>query len=163
MFEHNPADKIPQLEAMRMGVDYHLTVKVRGFTITLRPLAIIEQQQVAATVVEKYNMLPAPAKNRLTENLITAKETLMIASTTDVGTGDPKITDYILDRMTDGEVQFLWKQYMSACDRVNPVLDELPIEKLEELVNEVKKNPETLLELSFSEVINVCRHLTKGD
>lgn len=159
----NPNDKIPQLEAMRQGVDYRMPVQVRGFSITLRPLSIMEQMQVAATVVENYNKLPTPAQNRLTENILKVKETLMIASTTDVGTNDPKITEYIVDRMTNDELQSLWKSYISACDRVNPSLDEMTMEQVNEIVDQVKKSPDLLIELSFLELINVCRRLIKGD
>lgn len=161
MFEKSAGDSIPQLDAMRLGVDYHLTIKVRGFTMTVRPLSISEHIQVASRVIEKFDQLPKTAQNRLTENMIKAKETLIVASTTDVDTNDPKITDYILDRMTDSEVQFIWKQYLSACDKVNPVFEEMEESTLREMVEQVKKNPDQLTELSFLELVNVSRLLIR--
>lgn len=163
MFESNPADRIPQIDAMRFGVDLRLDVTLRNFSLTVRPLSIMEQMQVAAKVVDKFKMLPPSAQNNLSETMITAKETLIVASTSDVGKEDPKISDYILDRMMPSEVSFLWKQYMAACDKVNPVIEKMPADQLEQLISALKKNTLELTELSFQELVNICQHLIKGE
>lgn len=114
MFETNPLEQIDQLSAMRMGVDYRLEVKVRGFKILVRPLAISETLQVASAVQTELRKLPPDAQNRMTEHVILAKETLKLASTSDVGKNDPHITDLIMMNMTNDEIHFLFKQYVAA-------------------------------------------------
>lgn len=169
MFETNPHDKIPQLEAMRHGVDYRQRVSIRGFEIYVRPLSIMETNQVAATVQEKLSMLPESARHRLTEHTLLAKETLINASTSDVGANDARITDHILDRMTNAEIHYLYKQYVAAMDRVDPSLEQMSPEDLRALVDELKKNPKAdlgsvLIELSFSQLVSLAHYfLTKSD
>lgn len=170
MFEHSPLDRIEQIDAMRMGVDYRLEIKVRGFKMMVRPLAISETLQVASSVQDELAKLPANAQNRLTEHFILAKETLKIASTSDVGKNDPRITDLMMMNMTNDEIHFLFKQYVAVCDKVNPALEMLGPEEINCLVDDLKKNssPEELglqlIELSFSQLLSLAHSfLTKGD
>jgi hypothetical protein len=163
MFSKSNTDRIPQIDAMRVGVDYYFNIKIKEFSLRVRPLSIVEQMQVAATVVQKFQALPVNHQNRLSENMLKAKETLIIASTSDVGSNDPQITEYILDRMTDTELSFMWKQYMEACDRVNPELEKMSVEEIEKIVLDLKKKERQLIELSFMELINLCRHLIKEE
>jgi len=165
----NELDRIEQLDAMRLGTDYRFLVKIRGFEMYVRPLSISETIQVTANTQEKLSTLPAQLKNVLTEHTILAKETLKLASTSDVGRDDIKITDLILDRMTNDEVHFLFKQYIAATDRCNPALELLKAEDLTNLVNEVKKNKgeelvSVLTELSLSQLVSLAQHyVTQGD
>lgn len=170
MFESNPLDRIEQIDAMRMGVDYRLEIKVRGFTMMVRPLAISETLQVAATVQDELSKLPESARNRMSEHFILAKETLKIASTSDVGKNDPRITDLMMTHMTNDELHFLFKQYVAATDKVNPAMETLTPEEVEAIVEELKKNSSdadlvsALTELSFSQLVSLARfYLTKGD
>lgn len=163
MFESNPADLIQELEDMRQGVDYRLEVKIRGFSTLMRPIAISESAQIAANVQKELRALPEEAKNSITENLILAKHTLQTASTSDVGKTDPSITSLMMDRMTTDELQYLHKQYLAVCDKVNPMLEIMSPEAIAEMVEEIKKNSSVLTELSFMELANVCRFLIKGD
>lgn len=156
-------DTIEQLDQMRSGVDYKMPVRIRNYSIMLRPLSIMEEVEVIAEVTDRYASLPENYKNRVSENLLQAKESLKLASTSDVGTKDPKITDYILDRMTNTEIQYLWKQYIAACDRVNPSFDKMSEDELKELLDKVKKNPELLTEFSFWELVNFCQSLIKEE
>ena len=43
--------------------------------------------------------VPEGMRSRLTENSLIAKETLKIASTSDVGANDAQITDLVMDHM----------------------------------------------------------------
>lgn len=169
MFESG-FDKIDQIDAMRMGVNYRLPLKIRGFQMTVRPLAIQETLQVAATVQDELSKLPSNAQNRLSEHFILAKETLKLASTSDVGKADPRITDLILTQMTNDELHYLFKQYVAACDKVNPALEMLTPPDVQTLVDELKKNKDetelalALTELSFSDLASLAHYfLTKGD
>lgn len=165
-------DKIEQIEQMRLGIDYRFTLVVRGFTLSVRPLSIAESVTVATNVAERLSTAPKAALHRLTEHHFLAKETLILASTTDYGTNDPKITELILDRMTPEELSELFKQYVDNCDRCNPSLDLLPPERLGVLIEDLKKNltgpqelASRLTELSRSHLLSLAHSLlsTKGD
>ena len=158
-------DRIEQLDAMRVGTDYRLKVKIRGFEMYVRPLSISETIQVTANAQEKLALLPTNARNTLTEHTIIAKETLKLASTSDVGLDDIRITDLILDRMTNDEVHYLFKQYIAATDKCNPALELMDTKELKTLVSDIKKNkqdPELvshLTALSFSQLVSIVHHL----
>lgn len=159
----NEKDLIPQLEAMRSGVNYRQEITLRGFKMMVRPLTVTETLRVTANVNEMLGKLPENARNRVQENILLAKETLKISSTSDIDAGDGTITDYIMDRMTAEEIQFMFRQYVSVMDKVNPVLDKLPPEEVQLLAEQIKKNPSELTERSFLEVVNVCLHLIQSE
>lgn len=169
MFEESVHDRIEQLDAMRMGVEYRLPIEVRGFKMYVRPLTVMESVKIASDVHAELVKLPQDARNRLTEHWILARETLKLASTSDVDKNDPKITDLILSRMTNDEIHFLFKQYVAACDKVNPALELINTEEIEKLVEDIKKNnPEELAyqltELSFLQLTSLAHFfLTKSD
>lgn len=166
-------DSNDQLEKMRAGIDYRFPIRVRQFSLDVRPLSILESLQVAQEVAEEVRKVPESARNRLTEHTFLAKATLIRASTSDVGKNDPKIHDYSLDRMTGDEVQALFKQYISVVDRANPSLEFMSTKDIEELVTDIKKNrteqnsvewDSQLTELSIWELASIARYfLTKGD
>jgi hypothetical protein len=156
-------DRIDQIDAMRMGVDYRFPIKIRNFTILLRPLAVMETVQVASDVQEALNGLPKSMINQITEHTVLAKKTLIQASTTDFDVKDPKISDYVLDRMTNDEIHYAFKQYVAGCDRVNPALEKMDKKELEEIVALLKKSQEperslALTELSFSHLVSLVAH-----
>ncbi len=168
-------DRINQLEAMRLGVDYTFEVKVRGFSLMLRPLAIIETIDVTNRVIERVNhdmkSRPNGMLNPIFEQTMMALETLVMASTSDVGANDPKITYYVLERCSADELNSIFKEYVAGCDKVNPSLDRMNPDEIETIVDEIKKNPDwekmpllPLIGLSHSQLANVALHLlTKGD
>lgn len=174
------SDLSDELLAMRAGIDYRIPVKIRGFKIMLRPLSMLETQQVAATVKEKMEEAPESWRNSLTESAIRAKETIKLASTSKPGAGDFKIHDVTLDEMTADEALFLYKQYLAVCDKANPALERMPSKDLQALVEAIrapfavdpsKKNDpvaqeelvSALTELSFTQLVNVCLHMTLCD
>ncbi len=167
MFTDTPSisDRDSILEAMRMGTDYHFKITLRGFRMVVRPLTIIEEQQVVAHVTQHLATLPPHAKNSLSENIALAKEYLKIASTSDVGKGDYKIWDYQLDRMFPEEIQYLYRQYLDAKEAVNPNLETMTPDELQSLVTSLKKSPDAvtwasqMIELSRSQLATLCRSL----
>lgn len=164
MFEESPNDRLAQLDAMRQGVDYHLEISCRDYVVTVRPLTMKETVEVATRVNDAILKLPEHARTRIMESTLLAKETLKLATKSDVDSADqPRLTDYIMDRMTPEELQFIHRQYVQAIDRVNPVMETLPKERLDELVGAIKKNETALTDLSFLELANVCRCLIRGD
>lgn len=164
MQTQSPADSIPQLEEMRLGVAYRFEARVRGFAVMLRPLSMSETIEVAAEVAGDLESFPAHARNRVTEHSLFCKKTLVKASTSAPDARDPRLTEYILDRMTSDEVLFLFKQYTLGTDRVNPALETMPEETLRAMIEDLKKNPSALIERSTLELVNVARFLlTSGD
>lgn len=156
-------DAIPQIDAMRMGVDYRFTIKLRGFAVSVRPLTSKETVEITSKIVSYMEGLLAAARNSHTEADTHARETLKAASTSEPGAFDPQITDPMLDKMTSDELRFLLREYVAVCDRVNPCLEKMPTEDLRALVEEVKKSPSLLTELSLWQMENVCRTLIQGD
>lgn len=155
-------DEYPQLAQMRMGSDYKFTIKLKQFSVVLRPLSMDEFVNVTMETAEYLESLPPVARNRLSENTILAKKILVLASTSEPDMGDFKLTESLLGRMTNDEVSYLYNEYCVICDKVNPKLEELPIEEVDRLVDMVKKSPSQAIELSFLELVNVCRKLTQN-
>lgn len=157
--------QIEQIQAMRMGVDYKHVISIRDFKVQVRPLAMTETLVVAQNVSLAFEKLPVEGRTRLAEHLLLAKETLKMASKPDYNsTVEPALTDYVMNLMTNDELSYLHKQYVSVMDKVNPALEELPVEEVKTMVEEVKKNPLAVIELSFLEVVNMVRFLvTKED
>lgn len=156
-------DKIEQIEQMRMGIDFKFPVSVRSFSINLRPLSLSEQAQVTADVMAQLKLLPEEQRTRIKEHQLHVNHTIVLASTTDFGTNDPKISHYILERCTDRELQAIWQEYCAICDRVDPALEKMDKDKINVLVDELKKNPHYVSECSFLELVNICRHLIIED
>jgi hypothetical protein len=65
----------------------------------------------------------------------------------------------VLQSLTPDELHYLFKEYCAGADKLNPSLEKMPLERLQELVALAKKNPSALIELSFSELVNLSRHL----
>jgi hypothetical protein len=154
---------IDQISAMRMGVDYSFLISLRKFSLRVRPLSIMETIRVAQDVNRALAEMPEEARIALSQHTLIAKETIKLASTSDVGATDFKITDLIMDRMTPDEMQLLFKQYTANCDRVNPCLDLMSRADIQALVDDLKKNAKTredlalrLIELSLSQLHNLA-------
>ena len=161
-------DRNQQLEAMRMGVDYSYPARVRGLTIMLRPLTIAEYLEMAHTIVLEMSKMPEHMRTAVMEDTIKAKETIKRASQTSSTKYDPQIFDATLNNMTSDELLAFYKQYLECMDKVNPMLELLPPEEMENLVASLKKKREDLasqlIQLSFSERVSLLHHLlTKGD
>lgn len=163
MFEEGLGAIPEEIRAMRDGVDYRLEIKVRKFSLFMRPLTLDESTEIAAEVIKQMKGIPESLRNSLTENVILCKETLKKASTSDVGKKDFGLTDLVLGKMTTDEVQFLHKQYLAVCDRVNPQFEEIPLERVAQMVDAIKKKEYHPTELSFMELAAVCRALTREE
>ncbi len=143
---------------MRMGVDYRFLIKARGFALDVRPLTVSETVQMTAEVLAEMQRQPAHLQNSQYEATQVAMKTLEIASTTGPDKKDPKITAYILGRMTPDELQYLYKQWVDGIESVSPAIENLTEAELGQLIADVKKNgSSTLIQLSRS---RLCRMVT---
>ncbi|NJM94446.1 MAG: hypothetical protein HC842_07125, partial [Cytophagales bacterium] len=145
-----------QLENMRLGVDYKAPVQLRGFTLTLRPLSVAETIQICSEVNQEWLKLPEFARTGIMQNTLMAQKTLVKASTPSPDIYSPQITEMVLQNMTPDEIIFLYNEYRIICERVNPSLEELPRDKLDELVEEIKKNKFTRDRLIFFAIGESC-------
>lgn len=164
-----PSINMDQVDAMRIGAEYKIPVNVRGFQMLVRPLSIQETIEVASEVQQHLSGLPISTRNALTEHTLMAQKTLQKASTSGPGKTDFQITEVICQAMTPDEMNHLWKQYVAATDKTNPSLEMLDEEKLNAIVEALKKSPKeelglALIELSFSDLVSLARYfLTKSD
>lgn len=162
-------DTIPQLTAMRLGVEMQFTVKLRGFSIKLRPLSINEIVEVVHKTNQRLEALPKTAKTQLTEHVIFGQETLSRASTPSIEDQRAILNEGILGKLTEAELSLLLKEYNAGCDLVNPVLERMTQKQLQELLDLVKKSPvaektqeevrSQLTELSFWELVSLSEAL----
>jgi hypothetical protein len=153
------ADRIEQLEMMRLGTEARFAVKCRGFSISLRPLTIAEENRVAVESQVALNEMPEHSQNRMYYDQFYTQKVLELASTSSPDNYDPKLTSLMVSRMTVEEVLHLWKQYIAGKDRLNPSLEALPVDEVKKLVAALKKSPSDVIEHSFLELVNVCQFL----
>ena len=158
---------LPELQAMRLGVEYRFEVNVRKFKVFLRPLSAVEIVQSTREAQQALMDMPEEDRVAVSESILLCTKKLIKASTSDVGVNDPKLTDYVMERMTADEMDLLWKQYLAGCKRCDPALEEMPVDEVKALVEEVKKNPRevvsTLTGKSFWELVNISRHLIQQE
>lgn len=153
----------PDLEAMRQGINYRFPVACRGKSWQLRPLSSIEIIQSASETSDRLSKLPEGQQNGITTSLLNAMYQLEKASSEDVGQPG-NLTVVMLERMTPDEVNHIWKQYVRITDKVNPDIEDVPAEELENIVEGLKKNsdPVSLLtDLSISRLVAVCLRLLR--
>lgn len=154
---------IPEIEAMRMGVDYSFSVSLRRFTCILRPLANSELLRAYASVHEYVRKIPESRRTKIEEDNALARELLKLASA-DYGKPFGTVTDTVLDEMTTEEIMFLYSEWQAICDKVNPRLEELPVDVIKEMVEDVKKNTPKdlayqLTGFSFWQMRSILRYL----
>lgn len=161
----NPTNTLPEIDAMRAGVNYRHNIKVRNFTITVRPITMTEDIEIAAEVVKLLAAMPKEFRNAKTEHAFMARETLKRASCPEPGVYQPGVGDPVLDKMTNDEMIAFFKEYVAVTDKCNPCLELLTKDELMAIVEAVKKNKESpdlvyqLTELSFLQLVSLAHYL----
>jgi len=150
---------VDNLSKMRQGITYRFPVSIRGLSLKLRPLSIMEETEIESEVYEHLMNLPEGKRTRLYETRLLATKSIQLASTSDVGEKDVQISEYELNRFSADELQYLWKQYLLGVNKVNPSLETIDPKEMEQLAADLKKNPSTLIELSSSHILNLVKHL----
>lgn len=154
--------EIEILSAMRMGVEFSHPVKIRNFTVNLRPLSIAETLEVANLTKNQMQQLPEEQKHRLQEHTLLAMNTLEKASTP-FGQGQvAKLPAKIMSLMTPDEVHHIHDEYVKICDKINPSFELMNSDHVFGLVKDLKKNfkgvPQ-LIELSSKELVSIVHFL----
>lgn len=151
----------PDLELMRAGVDYKFTISLRDYRVTVRPLTATEIVSAASKAAESYMKLSETERVNISASLLSAMYHLEMSSAPDVGEMG-KLPFAMLQKMTPDEVNHLFKQYVRVTERVNPDFEEIPLDRVKELVSNLKKNSDKrspLIDISISELMAVCLSL----
>ena len=153
----------PHLEILRQGIEYRFPVKCRGLTLHMRPLSVMEEDKVSQAVISELHSLPEQNRTSLKQSALLSIKKLALAQTSDVHSKQPLMYEAELQMMTAGELQFLFKEYVAGCDRVNPRLEQFTKAEIQGWVDTLKKNTQdqetTLIESSFYQLVALCRHL----
>lgn len=145
--QHHTEDDI--LRALRFGVDYTFTIKVRQLEIVVRPLSLTERVRVTNDVLADLSKQPAEQRTALAESSLLAIRTIELATTPEPNSkAAPTLPAQLLERFTNDEVAAVYKAYMDGLEILDPSMETLTSERLKELVEAAKKNPSALRELA---------------
>lgn len=144
------------IDKLRKGIQNRVTVKVRGIPFTLRPLTLKENCDITSEALAQTSRLLPNEKHSIKESQIVTILTLVQATFID---GVPGATEDTLNLLTADELGYLFNEYMCLMDSVNPNVETLSDAELFRLSEEVKKKPDQLTELSFSQLRNLVRYL----
>jgi len=147
------------VELMRFGVDYKFKLRLRNFEITFRPLSSLETINIESDSRQHLLQMKEHQRTDIVYSLLFAQKTIQQASTSEPGKSDYQITELVLSKCTPDEVMYLFNEYNKCVDKVNPSVEKLSTEELNELVDKAKKNLLIMTELSFWQMENLCRAL----
>jgi hypothetical protein len=155
---------IDNLALIRQGTENKFPVSCREFRVFLRPLTMDETTRVTNETAMELDRMPKASQTRITESSLYAKKVLQLASTPEPDSDVMgQITEYTLSKMTDREINFLFKQYAAGCDKLDPDFEFMTVKEIKELAEQLKKSPLAVTELSFLELTSLCRHLILED
>jgi hypothetical protein len=165
----HPNDKASplEMESLRQGIDFRFPVDFKGKKIKLRPLSIMEEDQIARDILGLMNDLPAHERNSMSETIRLTQMKLEIASTSDVGVYDPSLPQAELKRLTPPQIDKIFKEWLAGCEKANPAPEKVTAEQLEIFVEALKKSTENtgkvLTELSFFQLVDICQFLVNRE
>jgi hypothetical protein len=155
--EHTP-DQI--LQALRFGVDYKFTIRVRSLEVAVRPLSITERVEVVNDVTADLLAKPESQRNSLTESSLVAIRTIERATTPSPDSKvAPLLPAKLLGQLTNEELLALYKAYVDGCDKLDPAMETLTRDQLDVLVDAAKKNPTQLTEWPRPHLEKLARYL----
>lgn len=154
------ADTSEVLAAMRMGVEYTFQIAVRGFSVSVRPISVSETLEVAGEVTRALSLdKRSPEAMNTHQAYLIALFTLQKACKPIGSKVEGPLQKSTVDQFTVAELLALFEQYRDGAERVNPSIEEIPIERVKELVEHTKKNPEVLTQLSRRPLETLARYL----
>lgn len=129
------------LQALRFGVDYTFTIRVRQLEVVVRPLSLHERVKIVNDVSHEISKLPEGQRTALAESSLMAIRTIEKATTPEPDSKQaPMLPAQLLERFTNDEVAALHKAYMDGLDILDPSMEQLTREQLDALVEAAKKN-----------------------
>lgn len=127
------------LTKMRMGVDWRWPIRIRDFEVTVRPLSMAETIEVMSRVANELKRQPEIYKNRVHEHALLAKEHLILATTSQPGAGDFRLTHAVLNEFSPDELIALYKEYVSVTEKCDPAIESMSSDELRSMVATLKK------------------------
>lgn len=156
--EQHTAETI--LAALRFGVDYTFTIKLRDLEVTVRPLSITERVRVVNEITADMSTKKPEDRNSLTESSLLAIRTIELATTPSHDSKRaPLLPAAVLNQFTNEELLAFYKQYCDGCDRLDPSMDTITPERLNALVDAAKKNALVVTELPRPHLEKVALYL----
>lgn len=154
----------PSLSLIRQGVNYRFKIRSRGLELLVRPLSIMEEDQVVQDVAVEMEKLPPHQQTSIRQTMLLSIKRLELAQSKAPGDlTEVRIYQAELQQLTPGELDHLFKQYLSGCDKINPMLEKLDAGLISKQVEELKKNSSDremiLIELSFFQLVAICQSL----
>lgn len=143
-------DKL-EMEILRLGVDHSFPVKIGSIQISMRPLSSMEMVSCYGQVEQHLSTLPQSQRTDIARHTYMAREFLKKASSP-FDQYIPQVTDSHLDKMTNGQIMALYKEWQAITDKVNPDIEKLSEDQLKEIVDDVKKNRPDDLDLQLTEL-----------
>ncbi len=148
------------LAALRFGVDYTFTIQVRSLKVTVRVLSIVERVAIANDVSAEMAKKPVGEQNGLTETTLLTIRTMERATTdSPEDTREPRLPAAILTKFSADELLALYRAYNDACDKLDPSMEKLSVDQIEEMIATAKKNPSAMTEWPRPHLEIVFRHL----
>jgi hypothetical protein len=161
------AKRFDNIDRMRQGTAQRFPVNMRGYNGTFRPLSIYETNVVASETIAEMASKPKSQQNDLMENSILSMKILEKATTSDVNKTDPQLTFMELQQLSPKEIEFLYGEYVAACEKLDPKLEKMDPKEVQVLVEEAKKKEaglgSALMTYSFSQVWNIALYLLTRD
>lgn len=153
------------LNALRMGVDYSFTIRVRNLQVRVRPLSLSEHVAIVNDVTAEMSTKGRTEQNSLTESALLAMRMLEAATTPEPGSRQaPALTAAVMQMMTNDEVIALHRRYIAGCDILDPQVESLTEQQLTDLVEAAKKNDGVLVGLPPPHLVMLVRFLlTPGE
>lgn len=163
----SPSNEFPSLALIRDGIKRRFPITLRKLTLEMRPLSVLEEDEVTQHVVEELEKLPEAKRTSLKQSALMSMRKLLLAQRSDVDVHDEKMHEIELSHLTAAELQNLFKQYIAGCDKLNPGIEEYSKEEIQEWVSTLKKSSDVmgtiLTELSFYQLAAICRHLLTSE
>ena len=148
------------LEMMRAGVDLRFPIRLNKFEALFRPLSNLELTIIATDTANQLRKQPELGNSRMAESVLYAIKMLSRATTPSPHKLDQVVlTEAILQELTPDELSYLNKEYQAVIERVNPALQELDSNEIENIIERLKKKEIRSVDLSFVCLANVCEHL----
>lgn len=140
------------LAKMRAGVKEVHEIKMRDLVV---PVRVLSQDEVNAVRREAIAKATGMNGDDVDKNVWVQKLTLKLAS--DVTKKNvPILSDSLLGMLTTDELAYLYEEYITAMDSVNPSLETLSGERFREIVDALKKSQLGTRDLSLLQLRAIC-------
>jgi len=140
------------LAKMRAGVKEIHEIKMRELTIPVRVLSIDEMNLIRRDTLKKAM---AEQGDQTDVDVFKQRSVLVLASTT----GKDKIpflSEKLLKMLTVDEINYLYNEYITVVESVNPSVETISNEQFRALVDALKKNIMSSKDCSLPQLKAIC-------